>query len=97
MITNYNNYCIICGRPRTDMHHCLKGNKHRQLATEDGLLLPLCKEHHEGNMSVHNKKELNVLCEIIGQLAYEKKKCSEGYSEEAARDSFRLRYGKSYL
>lgn len=97
MITEFNNYCIICGRPRTDMHHCLKGNKHRQLATEDGLLLPLCKEHHEGNMSVHNKKELNVLCEIIGQLAYEKKKCSEGYSEEAARDSFRLRYGKSYL
>ena len=97
MITEFNNYCIICGKPRTDMHHCLKGLKHRQLATEDGLLLPLCKEHHEGNMSVHNKKELNVLCEIIGQLAYEKKKCSEGYSEEAARDSFRLRYGKSYL
>lgn len=48
-------------------------------------------------MSVHNKKELNVLCEIIGQLAYEKKKCAEGYSEEAARESFRLRYSKSYL
>lgn len=97
MITNYNNYCIICGKPRTDMHHCLKGLKHRQLATEDELLLPLCREHHEGNMSVHKNHEMEVLTQIIGQLAYEKKKCAEGYSEEAARESFRLRYSKSYL
>lgn len=97
MITEYNDYCIICGRPRTDMHHCFKGVKHRHLADDDELLLPLCQEHHTGNMSVHQKKELNVLVEIIGQLAYEKKKCAEGFSEEAARESFRSRYGKSYL
>lgn len=97
MITNYNNYCIICGKPRTDMHHVFKGVKHRDLATVDELLLPLCKEHHEGKFSPHFNKEIDHLMQIIGQLAYEKKKCSEGYSEEAARDSFRLRYGKSYL
>ena len=97
MITEYNDYCIICGKPRTDMHHCLKGNKQRHLADEDELLLPLCREHHEGNMSVHNKKELNVLAEIIGQLAYEKKKCAGRLGEAAARESFRIRYGRSYL
>lgn len=97
MITEFNNNCIICGKPKNDMHHIFKGVKHRTLCTEDELLIPLCREHHEGTMSVHNKKELNVLCEIIGQLAYEKKKCAEGYSEEAARESFRLRYSKSYL
>lgn len=97
MITEYNDFCIICGKPRTDMHHCMKGHKQRHLAEEDQLLIPLCQEHHTGNMSVHQRKELNVLCEIIGQLAYEKKKCAEGYGEAAARESFRIRYGRSYL
>lgn len=103
MITKYNDYCIICGSPKTDMHHCLKGNKQRKLADEDELIIPLCHEHHLGNMSVHQKKELNVLCEIIGQLAWERdyliKKTElpfEGLSEDA-REAFRDRYGCSYL
>jgi hypothetical protein len=75
----------------------MKGHKQRHLAEEDELLIPLCQEHHTGNMSVHQRKELNVLAEIIGQLAYEKKKCAEGYGEAAARESFRIRYGRSYL
>ena len=96
MITAFNEYCIICNKP-AEMHHIFKGNKQRASCTEDELLLPLCPEHHRGNMSVHQKKELNVLCQIIGQLAYEKKKCAEGMSEEQARREFMLRYGKSYL
>ena len=97
MITEYNDYCIICGRPRTDMHHIFKGNKQRRLATEDELLIPLCHEHHLGNISVHQTYELNVLCEIIGQLAFEKNLCAEGMSPENAREAFRIRYGRSYL
>ena len=98
MITEYNDYCIICGRPRDDMHHVFKGHKQRHLADEDELVIPSCKEHHtNGKMAVHTAKEINVLCEIIGQLAYEKRKCAEGYGEGAARESFRLRYGRSYL
>ena len=97
MITNYNDFCIICGRPRTDMHHCFKGNKHRNLADADELLLPLCHEHHLGNMSVHKNKEMLVMSQIIGQLAYERDKCAEGYGVDAARESFLIRYGKNYL
>ena len=97
IITKFDDMCIICNRPATDHHHCLKGVKQRHLADEDGLILPLCKEHHEGNMSVHQKKELNVLCQIIGQLAYEKRKCAEGMTEEEARVDFMQRYGKGYL
>ena len=96
MITDFNEYCIICGKP-AEIHHIFKGNKQRALCTEDELLLPLCSEHHRGNMSVHQKKELNILCQIIGQLAYERDRCAEGYTLEAARESFRQRYGKSYL
>ena len=100
MITKYNDYCIICGKPRQDIHHIFKGHKQRHLADEDGLMIPLCREHHE---AVHQHKELNVLCEIIGQLAWERDYISEHSSlpfddmTEEAREAFRYRYGRSYL
>lgn len=103
MITEYMDYCCICGRPNAEKHHCLKGVKQRHLADEDGLILPLCKEHHTGIMSVHSLKELNVLCEIIGQLAWERdyliKKTELPFDDlsEEAREAFRSRYSRSYL
>ena len=96
MITDFNEYCIICNKP-AELHHIFKGVKHRALCTEDELLIPLCREHHQGNLSVHQTKEMNVLCQIIGQLAYEKRKCAEGMTEEEARRDFTSRYSKSYL
>ena len=102
MITKYNDYCLICGTP-AEHHHIFKGVKQRKLSDEDGLIIPLCKEHHTGNMSVHNKKELNILVEIIGQLAWERDYAInqtqlpfDDLSEEA-REAFRHRYGRSYL
>lgn len=107
MVTEYNNYCIICGKPKDDMHHIFKGIKQRHLADEDELIIPLCKEHHTGNMSVHNRKEMNVLCEIIGQLAWEREYLIEkqilpfddSHDEisREAREAFRSRYSRSYL
>lgn len=96
MITDFNEYCIICNKP-AELHHIFKGVKHRTLCTEDELLIPLCPDHHRGNLSVHNTKEMNVLCQIIGQLAYEKSKVAEGMLEAEARVDFTERYGKSYL
>lgn len=97
MITEYNDYCIICGKPAEE-HHVFKGRKHRTLCEQDELTLPLCYEHHRtGKLSAHLCKEMNVLCEIIGQLAYERDKCAEGYSVDAARESFLMRYGKAYI
>ena len=93
-ITEYTDYCFICSKPKDDIHHCMKGHKQRHLAEEDNLKIPVCRECHE---KIHKHKELNVLVEIIGQLAYEKHKCAEGYGEAAARESFRIRSGRSYL
>lgn len=111
ILTKYPNYCLICGVP-AEAHHIFKGNKQRKLSDEDLLIMPLCPEHHRGNMSVHNKKEMNVLCEIAGQLAFERvflaKKLAnvnkDGLDEqtvdewlEEAREAFRKRYSRSYL
>ena len=97
MITEYNDYCIICGKPRTDMHHTLGGNSKRTLSTEFGLLIPLCKEHHLGDMSVHKNKEMKILTNIIGQLAFEKEQVEKGMKSDQARNEFRRVFGKSYL
>lgn len=94
MITNYKDFCIICGRPKTDIHHLVFGVAKRKLADTDGLTAPLCREHHE---AMHNDKTVQALSHIVGQLYYERNMCAQGYGTDAARDSFRLRYGKSYL
>ena len=102
ILTNYSKYCVICGKP-AEMHHIFKGNKQRKLADEDSLIIPLCQEHHRGNMSVHMKKEMNVLCEIAGQLAWERQYLINKYQlpfddlSEECREAFRKRYGESYL
>ena len=94
MITNYADYCIICGKPKTDVHHLVFGNAKRKLADADNLCAPLCREHHE---AMHNSKGMQAMSHICGQLYYERNMCAQGYGVDAARESFRLRYGKSYL
>lgn len=91
MITNYMDVCIFCGRPKDDVHHCVFGRANRRLSDEDELIVPVCRSCHE---FLHKNDKVS---RIMGQLAYERDKCAEGYGLEAARESFRLRYGKSYL
>jgi hypothetical protein len=46
---------------------------------------------------IHDNPMAEKMSKIIGQLAYEKRKVSEGMTEEQARESFRKRYSNSYL
>lgn len=93
MITEYEDYCILCNRPRTDIHHCVFGVGRRNLAEADGLTMPLCASCHR---AIHQGK-MQTLSKIIGQLLYERNKCAEGMTTEEARLSFQRRYFESYL
>lgn len=84
-------YCVFCGKPKDDVHHLVFGIANRRLSDEDKLMIPVCREHHE---LLHKH---GIVSKYIGQLMYERNKCAEGYSIDAARDSFRIRYGKSYI
>lgn len=92
----YAGYDMISGEPNVERHHVF-GGPNRSKADEDGLWVPLTYAHHQGNMSVHNNKEMKVLMHIIGQLAYELNEVSAGLTKEQAREKFRRRYGKSFL
>lgn len=93
MITEYEDYCILCNKPRTAIHHCVFGVGRRNLADEDGLTMPLCASCHR---AIHQGK-MQTLSKIIGQLLYERNKCAEGMTVEEARESFLRRYFESYL
>lgn len=84
-------YCEICGKPGAEQHHLVFGAANRKLSDEDALVMDVCREHHE---FFHKNATVS---RIIGQLMYERNKCAEGYGVDAARQSFRIRYGKSYL
>jgi hypothetical protein len=100
ILTEYTDYCLFCGRPTTATHHLLFGRGIRPLADRDGLTIPICDDCH--NMGdklerIHDNPMAEKMSKIIGQLAYEKRKVSEGMTEEQARESFRKRYSNSYL
>lgn len=94
MITKYEDYCLVCGKRREHVHHLVFGNSKRRLADTDDLTIPLCSGCHE---KMHNVKEMQVMSHIVGQLYYERNMCAAGMSTDEARESFRTRYGISYL
>ena len=98
IVTKYTNLCAFCnnGRPASEIHHLCFGRGVRELADDDGLTIGLCKGCHD---KVHHGRDgiEAQMSRIIGQLAYEKRKCAEGMTEEEARESFRKRYGVSHL
>lgn len=97
MITKYDT-CVICGAAQTIHHHHLLEGSKRGLATEDGLIIPLCAYHHDMSaVSVHLSPEMNKMSKIIGQLAWERNYCAEGHTVDQAREEFIRRYGKAYI
>ena len=99
MITEYVDYCLICGKPRECEHHLLRGSRRNQ-SDDDGLKIPLCNNCHNmgpKDEKIHGNVMAEKLSKIIGQLAFEKRMCAEGMSEDDAREEFRSRYDKSWL
>jgi len=101
IITQYEDVSAFSARPAECRHHCCFGNGIRPLAEADGLWIPLT--HSEHNMGaptecIHGNPAAEHLSRMVGQLAWEKHKIAmEGCTEFEARESFRSRYGQSYL
>lgn len=43
--------CVVCGSIATDIHHL--ANKSLSPRRDDLRIIPLCKEHHQGNNGIH--------------------------------------------
>lgn len=92
IITEYQTICFFCGRPKECDHHLIFGNGLRELAEEDGLKVPCCHRcHNMGRVieQIHGNVMAERLSKMLGQAIYE--------ANIGDRESFRLRYGKSFL
>lgn len=82
-------HCFLTGRENPQIHHIFFGvPSYRKHSEEDGYLVPLDVELHEGRMGVHHNIDLD------SEL---KRYCQEHFEKDHTRDEFIRRYGKSYL
>ena len=84
IITDNMDYCIVCGKPKQEIHHCIFGSR-RKLADEDGLTIPLCSFCHK---VMHNKGFMWKYYQKIAQKAFE---------SLWGHDAWMERYKKNYL
>lgn len=99
IITEYNEYCLFCGRPVEAKHHLI-GGPNRKKAEEDGLKIPCCNNcHNIGDVltRIHGNPMAEAMSKMMGQLAWEKHAVAGGKTEKEAREAFRSRYEISYL
>lgn len=101
ILTKYDGYCMFCGKPTTEFHHCVFGVSNRRKCDEDDLIVPVCRNCHTTGWPVssriHDNPMAEKLSKIVGQLAWEKHAVAGGMTEDEAREAFRKRYGVSYL
>jgi len=81
----------VCGSPYVEVHHCIYGRGRRVLADKHGLIVPLCGEHHTGQIGVHHRPNEGLDLHLK-KLAQEKFEAQIG-----ARNEFIRVFGKNYL
>ena len=86
VVTEYVEFCLICGKPyNIEGHHLICGKGRRQKGTEDKLLLPVCSDCHK---RIHGDGVSMALSKMVWQAIYE---------QNHTREEFRERYGQSYF
>lgn len=81
-------YCIICGRYGTEIHHVFFGTANRRLSERYGLTVGLCYNHHRGNAGVHQNRELDIRLKRMAQ---------EKFIEHYPDIEFFAVFGRNYL
>lgn len=85
--------CYVCGNQLyLHKHHIFYGVRNRKKADEDGLIVYLCYQHHEGTYGVHGKNgdKIDTQLKKIAE-----KKWLEYYNKDIG--DFIKRYGRNYL
>ena len=89
ILQNNTDYCFVCGRYGTEIHHVFYGTANRKLADKYKCIVGLCHAHHRGNMGVHGvNKELDNMLKVMAQKRFE---------EEYPELNFLAIFGRNYL
>ena len=80
--------CLICKRPRQQIHHVF-GKYNRAKSDFYHYLVPLCEEHHTGCHGVHSNHQMDFHFKQMAQRHFEK--------THGTREDFIRVFGKSWL
>lgn len=79
--------CLLCGATYgCELHHCIHGTAGRKIADKLGLTVWLCAEHHRGNVSPHQNRDIDLRLKRLAQTEYEKKHTREEWLEKVGRN-----------
>ena len=81
-------YCFICGRYGTEIHHVFYGTANRKLSDKYGMVIGLCYNHHRGKKGVHFNRELDLKVKRMAQ---------ERFMQVYPELDFLAVYGRNYL
>lgn len=105
-ITEYVEFCFFCGNPyKIEGHHFVCGEGRRENGTDDGLLLPLCRDCHK---RAHSDGMVMFFSKLAGQAFWEMIRTDQELSnymdqedlevfKEQRRKEFRGRYYQSFF
>ena len=74
--------CAICGNPNVALHHVFEG-RNRKNSTKYGMIVPLCKKHHDW---VHKTNYKGF-----------KENAQKDFEKKYSREEFIKTFGRSYL
>ena len=101
IITDWMEFCVICGAKTENIHHAIPGTANRAKADKYGLVMPLCVRCHD---DIHRNPKMTTMRKIIGQLAYEKEAAidycvtdNKELLKQTIRDDFMEVFGKSHI
>lgn len=102
IVTKFNDICFFCGKPAECEHHLVCGTTNRELSEQDGLKVPSCNKCHNmgrKDEKIHGNVMAEKLSKMLGQAIWEKEYCRKhvGCTDEEVRETFRKRYGKSFI
>lgn len=81
-------YCFICGRYGTEIHHIFFGNPNRKWSEKYNCVVGLCYDHHRGNKGVHHNRELDLRLKRMAQ---------ERFIQVYPEQDFLAIFGRNYL
>lgn len=74
--------CALCGSPYPQLHHIFEG-RNRKNSTKYGMIVPLCREHHQW---VHKTNYKGF-----------KEKAQKEFEKTHSREEFIKIFGRNYL
>ena len=88
VIQSDTDYCYICGRYGTEIHHVFFGTANRKLSDKYGMTVGLCYNHHRGKNGVHQNRELDLML---------KREAQKLFISKYPKSDFMAIFGKNYL